>query len=743
MTKNLKGKLTDFITKESYEKLMYKKCRKCGAEVLAEDYYARRTCPNCREICSAGGLKEIHVFFEDSAYENIIHFAGYYKSKKKDFEKGVDYNIYRILGEFDKPKNALRSHSGHFCNESKSLAINDIVKNITPITKIYLWGNAQDANSLLSVLFYAESFKNLNNVYYVKYATTSELKNKKYKITDSLENAIKLKKSDFKKLKKEFEIITEKEGYFVSKNDKISRYDKDFFDEMMLSVISFRYNRAATVQKDFEKLVNDKYGNLSYYQFCAIVDSLCKRGLVEPSSKYDVYSKVYFPKMTLRLANKTKKKATYLEAMNCVSYAFEEGSTFGLYRVLKDDAILKNVSKVIEGRENIIHYIENIVLCFKENNYETPCKCHKRKNENINYLEDVRMYIYYPSTDSYNEVKIQFNDGIIEKILILEDTYLDDNYETYNPFKIELKQIFKNPFKTLDDCELKFYNKTVDEKEVLLVEYLSKEERQEYEMLKSQIDDDKTGEIAYKLSHLLRLAARYQMEKDRPKEPLCQWFMWFQDKPSMKYMEISKDLGYLMGQFEWLEHNEEYRTWEEVFDDYKKLALEKNFAPAAIRLSELYKAKKFFNARTVCPRRDLKRALYWFDKSLELEGIEKDESSYREELIKEIKKENSEKETQPSVYNTKRIKEVKELVNNLCIKEDSCFKYVVRSCVLNRSISLQYLKEKHNLSDERVENILFHMEICNFITLSLNYKDLDVILTPDEYEIIFEECIDN
>ena len=166
MTKNLKGKLTDFITKESYEKLMYKKCRKCGAEVLAEDYYARRTCPNCREICSAGGLKEIHVFFEESAYDNIIHFVGYYKSKKKAFEIGVDYNIYRILGEFDKPKNALRSHSGHFCNESKSLAMNDIVKNITPITKIYLWGNAQDANSLLSVLFYAENFQNLNNVYY-------------------------------------------------------------------------------------------------------------------------------------------------------------------------------------------------------------------------------------------------------------------------------------------------------------------------------------------------------------------------------------------------------------------------------------------------------------------------------------------------------------------------------------------------------------------------------------------------
>ena len=67
----------------------------------------------------------------------------------------------------------------------------------------------------------------------------------------------------------------------------------------------------------------------------------------------------------------------------------------------------------------------------------------------------------------------------------------------------------------------------------------------------------------------------------------------------------------------------------------------------------------------------------------------------------------------------------------------------VRSCVLNRSISLQYLKEKHNLSDERVENILFNMEICNFITYDYKLSDGQFIvkLTPDEYEIIFGEDI--
>ena len=448
MTKNLKGKLTDFITKESYEKLMYKKCRKCGAEVLAEDYYARRTCPNCREICSAGGLKEIHVFFEESAYDNIIHFVGYYKSKKKAFEKGVDYNIYRILGEFDKPKNVLRGHSSLFCNESKAVAMNGILKNATPLTKIYLWGNAQDANSLLCVLFYAERFKNLNNVHYVKYATTNELKNKKYKITDSVKNAIKLKKSDFKKLEKEFEIITEKDGYFVSKNDKITRYDKDFFDEMILNLLTPRYKLARRVHTEFEKLVNEKYGKLSYYQFCAVIDRLCKKGLVEPSYKFDTYYRMYFPGIKLRLAGSRKKKTTYLEAINCVSYAFEEGSTFGLYRILKKDAVFesKSSNKVIEGRDNIINYIENIVICFQENSYKTPCKCYKRKNENINYLEDIRMYIDYPERNCYNEVKIIYENGIIEKILILEDTQLDENYEKYNPFKLELKQKSKHSF---------------------------------------------------------------------------------------------------------------------------------------------------------------------------------------------------------------------------------------------------------------------------------------------------------
>ena len=283
---------------------------------------------------------------------------------------------------------------------------------------------------------------------------------------------------------------------------------------------------------------------------------------------------------------------------------------------------------------------------------------------------------------------------------------------------------------------------TIDECEDILVGYLSNKEKQQYKKLEEELKEDKSGEIAYKLSHLLRTAARYQMEKDRPDEPLCQWDMWFQDGPAMKYMEISKDLGYLMGQFEWLEHNEKHRTWEEVFDDYKKLALEHNFALAARRLSTLYKAEHHFNMRTICPRRDLKRALYWFDKSLELAGKEKEESSYREELIKENKKEEIEKND--STDNKIDIENVKQLVECF-MEEDECFKKVVRTCVLNRFISIQYLKEKYNLADERVADILFNMEMLNFISDDYKLSDGQFIvkLTPDEYEIIFGESIDN
>ena len=98
---------------------------------------------------------------------------------------------------------------------------------------------------------------------------------------------------------------------------------------------------------------------LSYYQFCAVIDRLCKKGLVEPSYKFDTYYRMYFPGIKLRLAGSRKKKTTYLEAINCVSYAFEEGSTFGLYRILKKDAVFesKSSNKVIEGRDNIINYI--------------------------------------------------------------------------------------------------------------------------------------------------------------------------------------------------------------------------------------------------------------------------------------------------------------------------------------------------------------------------------------------------
>ncbi|MBE5755466.1 MAG: hypothetical protein E7341_02140 [Clostridiales bacterium] len=455
MEKNLKGNVTDFITKESYEKLMYKKCRNCGEEISSKLYFERRTCPRCGECCSKAEMKDIHIFFELSPPSDIgVDFLRYYRDElKKPYERKIDYNIYQFAQEFDIPKNSLHFWSKSYCDERASSMICDIFKDKGKSTKLYLWCNALNANSILNLLYYAERFENCDNVYYVKFATKQDLKNKKYKITDSINNAVKLKKSDFKNLKKEYLELTKKDGYFLSKDDKVVYYNEDFFNKTLLDLISNRYKSGSTLLYEFRKSIKD-YGVIYYTQFRSILDNLCKKNLVDSKKYYDTYMNL--PEHEFKLAKQQKAKSNYLDALELVSLALEDSSTYSLYRILKDDAVFHSLDtdNKIEGKENIINYLENINLRKLESEYNTPCRAYKLNNESVKYYEDVKMYIHYPATGAYNEVKIQYNDGMIDKIIILNEIKNFNNYEQYNPFKLELKKKPKNKINPVEQLSI-------------------------------------------------------------------------------------------------------------------------------------------------------------------------------------------------------------------------------------------------------------------------------------------------
>lgn len=215
-------------------------------------------------------------------------------------------------------------------------------------------------------------------------------------------------------------------------------YPECFFDDIILNLLSDQFKDGFVIMEEFTSLTKEKYGYVNYFMFKSIIDRLCKKGLVEPSEKYDVF---FVPNL-IKFKKAKQVKTKYLDALNELSFALEDGSTYGLYRLLSEDAEFYSCSteKRLNGRDEIIDYIEQKALLRWEKEEVSPCRCYKYEDEEINYYEDVKLYLYYPKDNYLDEIEWVFKDGKFNKILIKPCPVDIKFLKQYNPFKLKLKK---------------------------------------------------------------------------------------------------------------------------------------------------------------------------------------------------------------------------------------------------------------------------------------------------------------
>lgn len=397
-------------------------------------------------------IKEVHIIFDSNCQGFFSYFLyHYYKNAKKFFLKDVDYKIYDLAFIFDQPKHTFKLESNKTINDKHDLLTIELNKYNADKVKLFLWYNSENANSILNYMFFAQFFSHFKNVYLVKFNKYKQSSSDIYRLTNSLNNKKRLKANDYKKLFKEYKDLKKEEGFFLVKNEKITCYPEDFFDNIVLSLLSDKYKKGSKLIEEFVTITNERYGYVDFCLFRVIIDKLCKKDLVEPSEPYDV---LFIPnRLKFKIKKPRKTKIKYLEALNILAYALENGSTYELYRILTDDAVFYSVSTQtkIEGREEIIAYIEQKALRRIETNSETKTNFFMPKGINSNYLEDIKICLYYPPEQGLDEVKFEFNNGKISKILVNPTKYsITDLKRIFYPFELKLKQKNRNSFKNLD-----------------------------------------------------------------------------------------------------------------------------------------------------------------------------------------------------------------------------------------------------------------------------------------------------
>jgi len=151
-------------------------------------------------------------------------------------------------------------------------------------------------------------------------------------------------------------------------------------------------------------------------------------------------------------------------------------------------------------------------------------------------------------------------------------------------------------------------NKTFEEQEKVLINYLTREEKDMY--LAIQVSDtmDTDGSAEYELSKMMRVARGREHDANNPNSPLCQWAMEMLSKPLQHWLKKAAELGHVEAKYDYLIQIESPRTWDEVRSGYTELMTEHNHIDSIERLAFLYTDKGAMNKPQVVPELDYEEA---------------------------------------------------------------------------------------------------------------------------------------
>ena len=219
------------------------------------------------------------------------------QTKNELFEFGIDYEVLlftHLMGMGD-IRNVPYSNEQEcamysLSSEDSQEYINRKTFELSCIDKaveVFLWVNLCDADAYLSFLYFSSLFCNFSTVYFVPCYSWENIQDKNYAPTLSLQQKVKLTKNDFEKISGEFEKIKVQDGFYrIALDGKIHIFNKDDFDDEVLSCVSSKFERDnKIVSRFYEKNKTTFKRLLSVPQLWGVLNGLIEKGLVE--TKFD------------------------------------------------------------------------------------------------------------------------------------------------------------------------------------------------------------------------------------------------------------------------------------------------------------------------------------------------------------------------------------------------------------------------------------------------------------------------
>jgi hypothetical protein len=215
------------------------------------------------------------------------------QTKNELFEFGIDYEVllFTHLMEMGDIKNvpfsnkqecemySLSSEDSQKYIKQKSFELSCIDKNV----EVFLWVNLCDADAYLSFQYFSSLFCNFSTVYLVPCYSWENIQDKNYTAISSLQQKVKLSKNDFEKISSEFENIKVQNGFYrIALDGKIQVFEKNDFDNAVLSCVSSKFERDNKIVSRFYKKNKTTFKYLlSLPQLWEILNGLIEKGLIE------------------------------------------------------------------------------------------------------------------------------------------------------------------------------------------------------------------------------------------------------------------------------------------------------------------------------------------------------------------------------------------------------------------------------------------------------------------------------
>lgn len=413
-------------------------CRQCGGELDIFEFGPGRICPHCGKETVSINIKEVHISFGDTAYEN---YAGLCDKRNNRFLVGIDYlnvcfAMELSMGDILSPPCSNSFAYAHQYSSHKSMksVMEKQMKKLSQAKDdavVYLWISEKDVNAYLNLLKFSKLFKRFEEVYIIRCDSEEETRNDKNKAYDPFANRIRVTSDELDAMTLKYLDILKLGGeYRVGCYGDVRVCTQEYLEEFVMSQMSEEYLEFDLIYKKVYKAFWEATGYAIRYNVVQeIIWRLMTKRKIKSHGECGWWGDSFYNNMlcTQRFHLDSSKSKTYTceDALEIVCHALKNGYTRLLYDIMADDAVLKFKNGEEPGfnnKKDIIGFIENDgSLRINVNKEKVSCEIFKKAEGEHPEIKHTYILLCYERKNGENDcyiLEVCFENNRIVKIQI-------------------------------------------------------------------------------------------------------------------------------------------------------------------------------------------------------------------------------------------------------------------------------------------------------------------------------------